>query len=295
MKRFCCEGSLSISVPTNALFATVNIYHSHAHDLYCQVSVPDDVKMLVKEMKGSPPSAIWAEVLKRNPATELEHGQIARLWATENQDKWRLQEDQVESAREIVEEYPDALPLALEPELGLTSVAFALKECVESLNTGVVELAMDSTWKTNRLGFETYGFVGEANGQAIPLGFILTSSSAMAQPGAKQRLLKSVLDSLNTHCPNIRFTLSDKDTSEINACRASKPSVKHQLCYWHAIRYLEQRLGEDTPPAFYDARIAHRVFDFIDPTWIPGVTNGNAEEGFTADDTAQDPRPFEPV
>ena len=69
------------------------------------------------------------------------------------------------------------------------------------------------------------------------------------------------------------FTLSDKDPSEINACRISVSKAKHQLCYWHSIRYIEERLAQDKPPAAYDPRKAHNVFDFIDPTWAPGVTH----------------------
>ena len=99
-----------------------------------------------------------------------------------------------------------------------------------------------------------------------------------AKSGAKQRILIEVLAELGMCCPNIKFTLSDKDPSEINACRISVPIAKHQLCYWHGIRYIEERLAEDKPPATYDPQIAHGVFEFIDPTWAPGVTRGDVDE-----------------
>jgi hypothetical protein len=62
------------------------------------------------------------------------------------------------------------------------------------------------------------------------------------------------------------------------------PLAKHQLCYWHGIKYLQERLAEDKPPAKYDPRTAHAVFDLIDPTWAPGVTSGWVEEGIHHDD-----------
>lgn len=93
-------------------------------------------------------------------------------------------------------------------------------------------------------------------------------------------MLQDVLSWLRNRCPNIRFSLSDKDMSEINACRTVLLRVKHQLCLWHAIRYLVQRLKESKPPAAYDPRAAYLVFNFIDPTWSPGVENGNSEETF---------------
>ncbi|EJD34592.1 hypothetical protein AURDEDRAFT_76041 [Auricularia subglabra TFB-10046 SS5] len=293
MKRFECGGRLHISIPHDGQHAHVHLYHELAHDAYCNIEVPDDIKQFVYENRHMMPSAIWSEVLKKHPNTELEQWQIARLWATLSQDKWRRTDDQVDSARALLEESDDAIVIPLDEEPGVTLIAFLIKECVEGLNHGVVELAMDSTWKTNALGYETYGLIAEANGQSIPLGFILTTSTTDAQSGAKDRLLQQCLRALTTWCPNARFTLSDKDTSEINACRAALPTAKHQLCYWHTIRYLEQRLGESKPPAFYDARLAHQEFDFIDPTWVPGVHNGHVNEGFTADDTER-PGAFEP-
>jgi hypothetical protein len=102
--------------------------------------------------------------------------------------------------------------------------------------------------------------------------------------GAKDRMLRDVIKFVKEKCPNIKFTLSDKDVSEINAVRAEIPDAKHQLCYWHAITYIEERLIEDKPPAQYDPRQAHRVFAFVDPTWAPGVTSGWLEDGVHEDD-----------
>lgn len=99
-----------------------------------------------------------------------------------------------------------------------------------------------------------------------------------AKPGTKQQILMEVLAELSKRCPNIKFTLSDKDPSEINACRISVSNAKHPLCYWHGIRCIEEQLAEDKPPAAYDPRIAHAAFEFIDPTWAPGVTRGNVDE-----------------
>jgi hypothetical protein len=59
-----------------------------------------------------------------------------------------------------------------------------------------------------------------------------------------------------------------------------KIPVKHQLCYWHGVRYIKEWLAEDKPPVYYDPRKAHAVFSFIDATWAPGTTRGNNEEYF---------------
>jgi hypothetical protein len=127
--------------------------------------------------------------------------------------------------------------------------------------------------------------VGEANGQALPLAFAFTcSTDGMAAPGAKDRMIQSVLQHIDDFCPNVMNVHVDKDPTELSAIRIVFCNAKAQLCYWHAIRYLEQRLAEDKPPAKYDPRITHKVFTFIDPTWAPGVTSGWLEDGVHEDD-----------
>ena len=145
-----------------------------------------------------------------------------------------------------------------------------------------------SIGETNALGYELYSAVAEINGQGIPVAFIFTTSDGTADEGAKERMLQDLLKYVKTHCPNITFTLSDKDLSEINAFRAQLPHAKHQLCYWHAIRYIEERLRENRPLAAYDPRKAHEAFDFIDPTWAPGITSGLLEDGMHPDDAPEE-------
>ena len=141
------------------------------------------------------------------------------------------------------------------------------------------------TGKTNALGYELYGIVGEANGQALPLAFAFTcSTDGTAAPGAKDRMLQNVLQHINDYCPNIKNVHLDKDPTELSAVHTVFCNAKAQLCYWHAIRYLEQRLAEDKLPAKYDPRIAHKLFTFVDPTWAPGVTSGWLEDGVHEDD-----------
>jgi len=129
----------------------------------------------------------------------------------------------------------------------------------------IIEIAMDSTWKTNAAGYELYGIVGEAKGRALPLAFAFTASvSAKAKPGAKDRMLQPVIRRVKKDCPKIRFAHSDKDKTEIKAVQDVLPDAKTQLCYWHAIKY--------------------EIFEFIDPTWAPGVTSGWLEDGVHEDD-----------
>lgn len=131
---------------------------------------------------------------------------------------------------------------------------------------------------TNSRGYEVSVLMGEANGQGIPMGFIMQGSTdGSATENAKERALDDFLSHFSKKCPNVKFTLSDKELGEIRALRTAFPKARHISCYWHAIRTVETRLSDDAAPSAYDPRAAHRVFPWIDPTWAPGVVaNGKS-------------------
>ncbi|KAF7359857.1 SWIM-type domain-containing protein [Mycena venus] len=165
---------------------------------------------------------------------------------------------------------------------GIHAIAFAFKEVLDGWADETKELAMDSTWRTNAAQYELYAFVAEANGQAMSFAFLFTVSTGDSAEGAKTRMLGDVAKFMNKRCPKIMFTLSDKEPSEITACRTEIPKAKRQL--W-----------ENKPPAPYDPRKAHKIFDFIDPTWAPGVTavyaDADEEREGVDEDEAQSEEP----
>ena len=109
-----------------------------------------------------------------------------------------------------------------------------------------------------------------ARGSGIPLAYCLIQTSSEAPRGAKQAVLTSFCGLLKSLGIDPDFTLSDKDWSEINALRAVWPHAKHQLCLWHALRAVKQRLAKnkDTPGP-YDPETAREEFSFIDPAFVP--------------------------
>ncbi|KAJ7656928.1 hypothetical protein DFH06DRAFT_1328467 [Mycena polygramma] len=240
MCRFPCKGTLQIT--------------SHLH--YVNISINAEIKEFVEQHKEDSAANIWTRVLAQNPQTEVTQKQIYALWSELNEGEWRLDDDQVKSAQMILKklEGVEVEIIPIRSEAGIHAIAFTFKEVLDDWASMTEELAMDSTWKTNAAQYKLYGFVAEAKGQAMPFAFLFIVSSGDAADGAKL------------------FTLSDKEPAEITACRTKIEKAKHQLCYWHAITYIEERLAENKPPAAYDPRKAHRIFDFIDPTWAPGVS-----------------------
>ncbi|KIJ52266.1 hypothetical protein M422DRAFT_156470 [Sphaerobolus stellatus SS14] len=296
MERFACGGKLHITVnPLMPDTMRVRIEHHLPHTPYIKITLTEEMKDFINENSSLPVTTLYSRIVEKWPQNEVTQEQVYSYSLEHNKDVWRLNLDQVKSAIQVLKntegENIDMIPTHVEE--GISIFAFALKDIVDSFGHDVTEIAMDSTWKTNAAAFELYAVVAEANGRSLPLAFAFISTGSSATTGAKDRALQDVLGWLKVKCPKIKFTLSDKDASEINACSAVFPDAKHQLCYWHAIRYLKGRLAEDKPPAAYDGRHAHKIHSFIDPTWVPGVTNSHVldcEQDLT-DETLPEPTP----
>ena len=50
--------------------------------------------------------------------------------------------------------------------------------------------------------------------------------------------------SVDEYCPNIAAVYFDKDQTELKAFQFIFPHTKGQLCYWHAVQYLESGLPQ---------------------------------------------------
>ncbi|KDR77335.1 hypothetical protein GALMADRAFT_66460 [Galerina marginata CBS 339.88] len=298
MDRFECNGRLRITmVDGSPDLAGVKITHHRPHSQYVDISLTDKVDAIIQSMINMPASKAWDSILAQREQGELTEKQIYARWAQLNEEKWRLDDDQALSATKLLQSKEghevEIIPTIRED--GISAVAFTFKGILEDVGSDIVEVAMDSTWKTNAAGYELYGLVGELNGRAVPLAFCFTASTdGTALEGAKDRLLRTVIRFVAKKCANIKFTLSDKDLTEINGFRTEIPHARHQLCYWHGVRYIEERLAQDKPPAKYSAIRANKVFNFIDPTWAPGVSSGWLEEGVHESD-AEVERDAEPM
>ena len=115
-----------------------------------------------------------------------------------------------------------------------------------------------------------FAAIAGAEGSGVPLAYLMIQTSKEAGKGAKEQILRSFLQKLKDAGVEPEFTLTDKDWSEINAMRAVWPNAKHQLCLWHGLHALKQRLAKNKdPPVYYDADGAHSTFPFISPDFVP--------------------------
>ena len=134
---------------------------------------------------------------------------------------------------------------------------------------------------TNGQNYELFGAVADARGIGVPLSYLLIQTTNEAAKGAKERVLTSWLNSIRNLGIYPEFILTDKDQSEINAVGHVWPNAKHQLCFWHALRAIKQRLVKTKAlPAHYNTVMAHTIFNFIDPAFLPQAQRDKNDKVF---------------
>ncbi|KAI9059933.1 hypothetical protein FKP32DRAFT_1760738 [Trametes sanguinea] len=281
-EQFPCHGWLHIVISEKSDTVQLRLHHKTSHVPYVNVSLPEEWRKYIEaNARDQTAGQIWRHIIRVEDERRRVTGAgpvpfrakaVYYHWLLVCRQDWKLDPDPLVSARRFIQERGEHYRLKafdLQEEPGTQAVAFYIQDFVESWAAHTQELAMDSTWNTNGGNFELFAAVADANGSGIPLAFMFIKTSDAAS-GAKQTMLERFLGSLKALGVKPEFTLSDKDWSEINAMDAVWPEAKHQLCFWHALRALKQRLCKSKDsPAPYDAAEAKRHFAFIDPEFVP--------------------------
>ena len=221
---------------------------------------------------------------------------VTYYWETISRTEWKLNPDPIESARKWIVERGGSHQVQLldvQAAPGTRVVAFQVTDFMGEWAKNTRELAMDSTCElisdlailrikhntflvgTNNSNCELFAAVAGAYGSGIPLAYCFVQTSKEAGRGAKKAILKSFLGELRKLGVMPEYTLSDKDWSEIEAMMETWPEAKHQLCFWHALRALKQRLSKRTEtPAHYDPTEVQREFSFVTSIFVPLAQQG---------------------
>ncbi|CAK5266892.1 unnamed protein product [Mycena citricolor] len=281
MDTFECEGYLTIWAGNGETQYFVRYAHQDLHVTYKCIDLPEDIKSLVRDRARTVRvPEIWKEILTKHPQPLFSQEQVYNLWLKYHRISWHRDDDEEKSARLLIEEFRrnnprfgahiESIPLPKNEDT-CTAIAFALPTLIRKWGGGISEIALDSTWKTNKAGYECFALLGEVFGSGLPLAILLIKSKN-PEPGAKEKYLRSLIRNI-TETWKIKpiQSLSDKDITEINAFLAELPAdTKHQLCFWHGIRVVRGRLSVlARRPAVYHADEASEEFPFIDSRFLP--------------------------
>lgn len=96
---------------------------------------------------------MWTEILKNYPKPSFTRKSIYQLWSRLSSRTWKRDEDQIQSAQILLEEFrkpsSDRMytvePIPVEQGEGITVIAFALPENLRQWGGRLRELQLDST------------------------------------------------------------------------------------------------------------------------------------------------------
>ncbi|KAJ7577189.1 hypothetical protein C8J56DRAFT_799033 [Mycena floridula] len=258
MPTFTCAGWLHVTLFDDSDTAYVKISHEDDHVSYCNIAVPPHIQEYVQSNSDLNPrkfvslvtfsflQKFWNHILKTwypdSPPPFMQKSMYC-LWAAEDQKKWKRDDNEVKSAKILLEEAAkfedvpgkglyaiEPIPLPMVVGDGFTAIAFALPGTLQKFGGRIREIALDSAWNTNHSLFEIFALLGEVYGSGLPLGYLLIQSN-QGDAGGKERYLNVMLGHFNTKWDlRVIAALSDKDWSEINTFLARYPEAKHQLC-----------------------------------------------------------------
>jgi hypothetical protein len=142
----------------------------------------------------------------------------------------------------------------------------------------VTEYHVDSTYKTNRAGFELFGVVANVYGSGYPIAYLIVKVTSNANVSGEDTgritALKTFFQEMKDRGFNPTFFFTDKDQAEINAIEAIWPSDGPsivRLCLWHLKRAIKLKLSKPKTAILpiYNEQAAHLEYDFVDTSFVP--------------------------
>lgn len=98
------------------------------------------------------PSQLWDEILKLYPKPAFKYKSIYNLHIKEHQSRWRFDNDELESAKKLIEHFTghekyelEKITLPHKPADGCIAIAFALPTLICQWKPWVREVGLDST------------------------------------------------------------------------------------------------------------------------------------------------------
>ncbi|KAI0291349.1 hypothetical protein B0F90DRAFT_1649641 [Multifurca ochricompacta] len=283
METFDCSGWIHITLSDHSNVVFIKSTHCEDHVPYCPIDIPEEVVQYVQiNLKLTPTQVskhhqLWTEILKKHPKLSFTGKSIYHLWSQLSSCTWKRDEDEVQSAQLLLEEFqmssPDRLytvePIPIEEGEGITVIVFVLPEILHQWGGCLHELQLDSAWNTNGAQSFHASWHITIYRSGLPLGYLLIQSN-IGELGAKELFLSCFISYINNNWHlQIIFTLTDKDWLEINAFLAIIPGAKHQICYWHAIQAIKMHLSIlQHAPAPYNVKVAKAEFSWIDKSFI---------------------------
>ncbi|KAK9430287.1 hypothetical protein V1505DRAFT_371762 [Lipomyces doorenjongii] len=125
----------------------------------------------------------------------------------------------------------------------------------------MTEVFIDSTFGTNKHGYELYCVLTEYDLVSLPLSYLLLHTRGVREVGKRGTRLTAWLTALRAAGLNPNAVHTDKDFAEVTAAslafKRNNNRYNHHLCLWHSLRAIDQ---------YITGKIKSKGFESIDNT-----------------------------
>ncbi|KAK9238968.1 hypothetical protein V1525DRAFT_68886 [Lipomyces kononenkoae] len=112
------------------------------------------------------------------------------------------------------------------------------------------EIFVDSTFNTNKHGYELYCVLTEYDLVSLPLSYLLLDTRGIREEGKRGVRLTAWFTALRDAGLDPKVVHTDKDFAEVTAAslafKRNIPAYKHHLCLWHSLRAIDQHITGKT-------------------------------------------------
>ncbi|CAG8754424.1 268_t:CDS:1, partial [Gigaspora rosea] len=254
IERYNCEGTVKIEVFASLNLIKIKYSHLMLHPRPIHIATSLEIQEFIKNNINYLVPELYHQI-KEKQLKNFTIQQTYFWWSKESQGIYQRNSDPLISAKLLLAEFNQEIIVDLStptPALGfLTTLFYKLPR------NNFSAIVVDATFGTNKMGWELYALMGVIDGTGFPLSYLLIAAG-------KNRNITSILSRwmYTLKCKqleNFPYKLMDKDFCEINAAQKVWPDTRLQLCFWHVVHAIKQRIASRKPILDkYDPIIAYR-------------------------------------
>ncbi|KAK9343550.1 hypothetical protein V1522DRAFT_230907 [Lipomyces starkeyi] len=257
---FDCHGQLHITLSKDNGSAVI-VYDHRGHTETSKFHMTDEVRRYIEGQKLFSPRQIYQNLIRMTGGTHFEktdlytitRQQVYNVWFSITKKDWeRDPTNDFLSAQLLIGEQ-DGYQLVeelREPGVSLAFVTPCFSDTVNYDRAKMSEIFVDSTFNTNRHGYELYCVLTEYNLVSLPLSYLLLDTRGIREEGKRGSRLTAWFAALRDAGLNPKVVHTDKDFAEVTAAslafKRNNPAYKHHLCLWHSLRAIDQHITGKT-------------------------------------------------
>ncbi|KAK9481964.1 hypothetical protein V1527DRAFT_499439 [Lipomyces starkeyi] len=191
-------------------------YDHRSHTETPKFHMTDEVRRYIEGHKLLSPRHIFQNLIRMSGNTEFEKTDLRTITRQQVYNVW------LGDGYQLVEELQ-------EPGFSLAFVTPCFSDTINFDRAKMTEIFVDSTFNTNRHGYELYCVLTEYDLVSRPLSYLLLDTHAGLDP---------------------KVVHTDKNFAEVTAAslafRRNNPGYKHHLSLWHSLRAIHQHITGKT-------------------------------------------------